>query len=46
MYMFGGEINWPALPWIAHMHGCDDLDTLCALLLAMRDRRIELDKAT
>lgn len=36
--MMGGDISWPALPWIAEMLGCDDLDTLCFLLLTIRER--------
>lgn len=42
--MFGGEIVWSALPWVAEMHGCEDLDTLCELLVAVRAHRIEAAK--
>lgn len=43
--MLGGEIEWSAVPWIAEMHGCDDLDTLCELLMTIRAHRIEAMQA-
>lgn len=42
---FGGEIDWSAVPWIAEMKGCNDLDTLCELLLAIRAHRFEAMKS-
>lgn len=36
---FGGEIQWAAVPWVAEMYGCDDLDTLCRLLGHVRNHR-------
>jgi hypothetical protein len=38
---FGGEIQWNAVPWVAELHGCNDLDTLCALLVGIRNHRAQ-----
>jgi hypothetical protein len=47
--MFGGEINWAALPWVAEMKGCEDIDRLCELLVTVREHRrefAELNRST
>jgi hypothetical protein len=33
----GGEIRWESLPWIAQWMGCEDMDTLVPMLIAIRD---------
>jgi hypothetical protein len=35
--LMGGEINWTALPWMAELLGCDDLDGLVDLLVTTRE---------
>lgn len=35
----GGEINWPSLPWIAEMYGCDDFDNFVSLLVVIRNHK-------
>jgi hypothetical protein len=37
----GGEIQWPAVPWLAELYGVVDLDGLVELLLAIRKRKAE-----
>lgn len=39
----GGEIHWPALPWLAEMYGCDDFDSFVAMLVLIRTHRQEHD---
>lgn len=44
-----GEVNWSALPFIAEMFGCDDLDGFVAALVAIRAHRnekLEHDRAS
>jgi hypothetical protein len=35
--LMGGEIQWPAVPWIAEWLGCDDVDELLEALVTIRD---------
>jgi hypothetical protein len=38
---FGGDVQWAAMPWVAEMFGCDDLDALCALVGHVRNHRAQ-----
>jgi hypothetical protein len=42
--IFGGEIEWTALPWVAEMLGCDDIETLTDLLGTIRTHRYDAMK--
>lgn len=35
--MFGGEIDWAALPFVAELLGIDDLEMLAQQLLVIRE---------
>lgn len=39
--LMGGEIQWPALEWVAEMFGITDLDLFVRQLVVIRDHQRE-----